>query len=134
MKGCGQLSCDGHPLVPRASGTMGAISTRATRWVLKHHGHTNKETRVWVKRLVVVVVVVVLTVCLTCVSVHIRPRDAPNWVAERLGPSSRRPHHPRALDDEELFIIEGSPGAQLRDTGGARKMPHFTAKIPSPTS
>ena len=64
MKGCGQLSCDGHPLVPQpraepslplpprgASGTMGAISTRAIRWVLKHHGHTNKETRVWVKRL-----------------------------------------------------------------------------------
>ena len=36
-------------------------------------------------------------------------------VAERLGASSRRPRHPQALDDEELFIIEGSPGAQLRD-------------------
>ena len=36
-----------------------------------------------------VVVVVVLTVCLTYVSV--RQRDAPNWVAEHLGASSRRP-------------------------------------------
>ena len=36
-----------------------------------------------------------------------------------------------ALDNEELFVIEGSkkdPGAQLQKTGGARKMPHFTAK------
>ena len=41
-----------------------------------------------------VVVVVVLTVCLTYVSVHIRPQDAPNWVAEHLGASSRRPRHP----------------------------------------
>ena len=40
------------------------------------------------------VVVVVLTVCLTYVSVHIRPQDAPNWVAEHLGASSRRPRHP----------------------------------------
>ena len=29
----------------------------------------------------------------------------------------------QALDDEELFDIEGSPGAQLQKTGGARKMP-----------
>ena len=49
---------------------------------------TQKQTHV------VVVVVVLLTVCLTYVSVHIRPRDAPNWVAERLGASSRRPRHP----------------------------------------
>ena len=54
-----QGHCDAHPFVPkhrteaslpppprRARGTMGAISTRAIRWVLKHHGHTNKETRV----------------------------------------------------------------------------------------
>ena len=41
-----------------------------------------------------VAVCVVLTVCLTYVSVRIRPRDAPNWVAERLGASSRRPRHP----------------------------------------
>ena len=40
------------------------------------------------------VVVVVRTVCLTYVSVHIRQRDAPNWVAEHLGASSRRPRHP----------------------------------------
>ena len=38
----------------------------------------------WWWWVVVVVVVVVLTVCLTCVSVHIRQRDAPNWVAEHL--------------------------------------------------
>ena len=42
----------------------------------------------------VVVVVVVLTVCLTYVSVQKRQRDAPNWVAEHLGASSRRPRHP----------------------------------------
>ena len=54
-----QGHCDAHPFVPkhrteaslpppprRARGTMGAVSTRAIRWVLKHHGHTNKETRV----------------------------------------------------------------------------------------
>ena len=40
------------------------------------------------------VVVVVLTVCLTYVSVHIRPQDAPNGVAEHLGASSRRPPPP----------------------------------------
>ena len=40
----------------------------------------------------------------------------------------------QALDDEELFIIEGSPGAQLQKTGGTRKMPHFTSKKPTATS
>ena len=39
-------------------------------------------------------------------------------VAEHL---SRRPRHPRALDDEELFIIEGSPGAQRPDGRSAKK-------------
>ena len=28
-------------------------------------------------------------------------------VAEHLGASSRRPRHPRALDNEELFVVEG---------------------------
>ena len=42
-------------------------------------------------------------------------------VAEHLGASSRRPRHPRALDDEELFIIEGSPGAQRPDGRSAKK-------------
>ena len=28
-------------------------------------------------------------------------------VAEHLGASSRRPRHPQALDNEELFVIEG---------------------------
>ena len=41
-------------------------------------------------------------------------------VAEHLGASSRRPRHPRALDDEELFIIEGSPGAQRPDGRSAK--------------
>ena len=41
-------------------------------------------------------------------------------VAERLGASSRRPRHPRAIDDEELFIIEGSPGAQRPDGRSAK--------------
>ena len=57
VQGCGQLHAHGHPLVsqPRAepalppppcgARNMGAISTRAIRWVLNHHGHTNKETR-----------------------------------------------------------------------------------------
>ena len=46
-------SCRSHERSPRcrlrfaeARGTMGAFSTKAIRWVLKHHGHTNKETRV----------------------------------------------------------------------------------------
>ena len=45
-------------------------------------------------------------------------------VAKRLGARhSRRPRHPRAraVDDEELFIIEGSPGAQLRDNRRSAK-------------
>ena len=29
-----------------------------------------------------------------CVFLHTHARDAPNWVAERLGASSRRPRHP----------------------------------------
>ena len=32
--------------------------------------------------------------CMTHVSVDMRQRDAPNWVAEHLGASSRRPRHP----------------------------------------
>ena len=43
-----------------------------------------------------------------------------------------------ALDNEELFVIEGSKNDPWRSTpektGGARKMPHFTAKNPSSTS
>ena len=59
MQGRGELQCDGLPLVSkpraqpslppplrRAKGTMGAFSTKAIRWVLKHHGYTKKETRV----------------------------------------------------------------------------------------
>ena len=34
----------------------------------------------------------------------------------------------QALDDEELFIIEGTPGAQLRDIRRMRKMPQNAAK------
>ena len=57
VQGCGQLHAHGHPLVskkraepalpppPCGARNMGAISTRAIRWVLNHHGHTNKETR-----------------------------------------------------------------------------------------
>ena len=57
--------------------------------------HAKTETQTWLSLVVVVVVVVVvLTVRLTYVSVHIRPQDAPNWVAEHLGASSRRPRHP----------------------------------------
>ena len=40
------------------------------------------------------------------------------------GRNSRRQRHPRALDDEELFIIEGSPtatGTQLRDNPEERE-------------
>ena len=29
-----------------------------------------------------------------CVFLHTHARDAPNWVAEHLGASSRRPRHP----------------------------------------
>ena len=43
---------------------------------------------------------------------------------------SRRPHHPRALDDKELFIIEGSPGAQRPD-GRSAKNACKTAKNPT---
>ena len=41
---------------PPCGADIDAISTKAIRWVLKHHGHTNKETRVRVKRLGDVVV------------------------------------------------------------------------------
>ena len=40
------------------------------------------------------VVVVVQAACMTHVSVDMRQRDAPNWVAEHLGASSQRPRHP----------------------------------------
>ena len=33
---------------------------------------------------------------------------------------SWRPRHPQALDDEELLIIEGSPGAQHQDGRSAK--------------
>ena len=49
------------------------------------------------------------------------------------GRNSRRQRHPRALDDEELFIIEGSPaatGAQLRDNREEREKCGKTAKKP----
>ena len=56
VQGCGQLHAYGHPLVskkraepalppPPCGADMGAISKRAIRWVVNHHGHTNKETR-----------------------------------------------------------------------------------------
>ena len=40
------------------------------------------------------------------------------------GRNSRRQRHPRALDKEELFVVEGSPattGAQLRDNPEERE-------------
>ena len=58
VHGFGQGHLDRHLLVaperaqsalpppPWGASTMGAISTRAIRWVLKHSGHTDKETRV----------------------------------------------------------------------------------------
>ena len=50
------------------------------------------------------------------------------------GRNSRRQRHPRALDDEELFIIEGSPtaetGAQLRDNPEEREKGAKCAKKP----
>ena len=62
----------------------------------------------------VVVVVVCVVVCVVrmiqstpCLS-RVMPTMHRIRVAEHLGASSRRPRHPRALDDEELFIIEGS--------------------------
>ena len=72
---------------------MGAISTRAIRWVSKHHGHTNKETRVWVKRLLGVAVDVAVVVRKQRnddVFVH-----AAAWVTERPGLNSRRPRSRR---------------------------------------
>ena len=53
------------------------------------------------------VVVVVRTGCMTNVFVDKRQRMHLIGVAEHLGVSSRRPRHPRALDNEELFVIEG---------------------------
>ena len=50
------------------------------------------------------------------------------------GRNSRRQRHPRALDDEELFIIEGSPaatGAQLQDNPEEREKCAKCAKNPS---
>ena len=38
----------------------------------------------------------------------------------------------QALDDEELFIIEGSPGAQLRDIRRRAKNATFHGKKPIP--
>ena len=47
-----------------------------------------------------------------------------NWWPDTWKSNSRRQRHPPALDDEELFIIEGSPaetGAQLRDNPEERE-------------
>ena len=52
------------------------------------------------------------------------------------GRNSRRQRHPPALDDEELFIIEGSPaatGAQLRDNPEEREKCGKTAKKKKPS-
>ena len=53
------------------------------------------------------------------------------------GMNSQRQRHPRALDDEELFTIEGSPtatGGQLRDNPEEHEKCGKTAKSPSMTS
>ena len=54
------------------------------------------------------------------------------------GRNSRRQRHPRALDDEELFIIEGSPtaetAARLRDNPEEREKGAKCAKNPSAPS
>ena len=55
-------------------------------------------------------------------------------VAEHLGESSRRPRHPRALDDEELFIIEGSPGRSTSGWTEREKTPVKRAKKPFSTA
>ena len=43
-----------------------------------------------------------------------------NWWPDTWEYNSRSPP-PRALDGEELFTIEGSPGAQLRDNPEERE-------------
>ena len=56
-------------------------------------------------------------------------------VTERLEVNSRRPRHPRALDNQQLLAIEGSQkvrnqlGLNVR-IDGVRKMPLKTAKPP----
>ena len=89
--------CPCRPLGPPATVTPGRLLVSPvspqkgrTNWLLSPIRH---DTAAGPRR-GVVEVVVVCAVCLTHVSVHIRPRDAPNWVAERLGASSRRPRHP----------------------------------------
>ena len=65
--------------------------------------------------------------------------EKPDWLKLRQTVHDycyRRQRHPRALDDEELFIIEGSPtaktGAQLRDNPEEREECGKTEKKPSP--
>ena len=105
MQGCSQLHAHGHPLVskPRAEpalpppeGGSSAFVLHGTtakvhKWATQEKGNTCLNL-VWL--VVVVVVVVVQAACRTHVSVDMRQRDAPNWVAEHLGASSRRPRHP----------------------------------------
>ena len=80
------------------------------------------------------IIVVVMEMTLTHVSVHTRKIQKRARLATNscktagLTPGSstpRRQRHSQALDDEELFIIEGSPtaktGAQLRDNPEERE-------------
>ena len=83
---------------------------------------------------VVVVVLVVHMIQSNAVSVQGRAEVHRIRVAEHLGASSRRPRHPRALDDEELFIIEGSLGAQRPDGRSAKKARKTGEKPHVPTA
>ena len=91
---------------------MGAVSSKAIRWVWNHNGHTNKETRVLsqtpgggggcgcggcgpengIRR--------------SCLSMKRRCMRRVG-VAEHMGVRLPASPPPRALDDKELFVIEG---------------------------
>ena len=45
---------------------------------------------------------------MTCLCMATSRRMHPIWVRGHLGANSRRPRHPRALDDQQLLAVEGS--------------------------
>ena len=93
---------------------MGAISTRAIRWVLNHHGHTNKETRVSVIRLVVIVV----SETTEARKMSMSTKSCANWQGE---PSMAKNSSPSRAP---------KTGAQLRDNRRSAKNDAKSVKIP----
>ena len=65
--------------------------------------------------------VVVRTVCMTRMFLRIRPRAHRIGVTEHLGVRLAASPSPQALDDKELFVIEGSKNGHSRPDGRSAK-------------